>query len=114
MICNNEFNYTYLHTSENLFCSNSYPMFELSVKFASHIYHKNINKPIDGAYLADFVIDISGQIAGSIRAHARIWYSNGCVLLIIYKVSKGRGCITKQTRPIVVCFWVVGKTAFFN
>ena len=31
---------------------------ELSVKFASQICHENINKPLDGAYLADFGIDI--------------------------------------------------------
>jgi hypothetical protein len=29
------------------------------VKFASQIYHENINKPLDGAYLADFGIDIN-------------------------------------------------------
>ena len=32
---------------------------ELSVKFASQICHENVNKPLDGAYLADFGIDIS-------------------------------------------------------
>ena len=31
---------------------------ELSVKFASQICHENINKPLDGTYLADFDIDI--------------------------------------------------------
>ena len=31
---------------------------ELSVKFASQICHENINKPLDGTYLADFGIDI--------------------------------------------------------
>ena len=31
----------------------------LSVKFASQICHENINKPLDGAYLADFGIDIT-------------------------------------------------------
>ena len=39
-------------------CSNSSPILELSVKFASQICHENINKPLDGAYLADFDIDI--------------------------------------------------------
>ena len=39
-------------------CSNSFPILELSVKFASQICHENINKPLDGAYLADFGIDI--------------------------------------------------------
>ena len=39
-------------------CSNSSPILELSVKFASQICHENINKPLDGAYLADFGIDI--------------------------------------------------------
>ena len=33
-------------------------MLELSVKFASQICHENIKKPLDGAYLADFSIDI--------------------------------------------------------
>ena len=31
---------------------------ELSVKFASQICHYNTNTPLDGAYLADFGIDI--------------------------------------------------------
>ena len=35
------------------------PILELSFKFASQIFHENINKPLDGAYLADFGIDIS-------------------------------------------------------
>ena len=43
-----------MHISDNLFCTNSSPILELSVKFASHICHENINKPLDGAYLADF------------------------------------------------------------
>ena len=30
---------------------------ELSVKFVSQICHENINKQLDGAYLADFGID---------------------------------------------------------
>ena len=30
-----------------------------AVKFASQICHENINKPLDGAYLTDFGIDIS-------------------------------------------------------
>ena len=38
---------------------NSYPILELSVKFASQIRHENTNTPLDGAYLADFGIDIS-------------------------------------------------------
>ena len=41
-----------------IYCSNSCPILELSVKFASQICHENINKPLDGAYLADFGIDI--------------------------------------------------------
>ena len=47
-----------IHTSDNLFCSNSSHILELSVKFAPQICHENINKPLDGAYLADFGIDI--------------------------------------------------------
>ena len=39
-------------------CSNSSPILELSVKFASQICHENINKPLDGTYLVDFGIDI--------------------------------------------------------
>ena len=34
------------------------PILELSVKFASQICHENINKPLDGAYLAEFDIAI--------------------------------------------------------
>ena len=51
-----------VHTFDNLFCSNSSPILELSVKFASQICHENINKTIDGAYLADFGIDISVDV----------------------------------------------------
>ena len=36
--------------------SNSSPILELSIKFSTQIYHKNINKPLDGAYLVDFGI----------------------------------------------------------
>ena len=46
------------HTSDILFCSNSSPLLELSVKFASQIYNENINKPVDDTYLADYGIDI--------------------------------------------------------
>ena len=38
--------------------SNSSPTLQLSVKFESQICHENINKPLDGAYLADFDMDI--------------------------------------------------------
>ena len=38
---------------------NSSPILELSVKFASQICNENIYKPLDGAYLAEFGIDIS-------------------------------------------------------
>ena len=38
---------------------NSFPILGLSVKFESQICHKNINTPLDGAYLADFGIDIT-------------------------------------------------------
>ena len=34
------------------------PIMDFSVKFAPQICHENINKPQDGAYLADFGIDI--------------------------------------------------------
>ena len=42
---------------------NSSPILELSVKFASQICHENINKSLDGAYLADFGIDITFAVA---------------------------------------------------
>ena len=48
-----------IHTSDNSFCSNSPPILELSVKFASHICHENTNTPLDGTYSADFGIDIT-------------------------------------------------------
>ena len=48
-----------IYTSDNLFCLNSSPILELSVKFVSQICHENINKPLDGDYLADFGIDIT-------------------------------------------------------
>ena len=47
-----------MHTSDNLFCSNSSAILELSVKFASEICHENTNNPVDAAYLADFGVDI--------------------------------------------------------
>ena len=47
-----------IHTSDNLFCSNSSLILELSVKCASQIFHENINKPLDGIYLANFCIGI--------------------------------------------------------
>ena len=34
----------------------------MSVKFTSQIWHENINKQLDGAYLADFGIDISTKL----------------------------------------------------
>ena len=40
-----------------------YQFLKLSVKFASQIYHENINNPLDGAYLADFGIDINHKYA---------------------------------------------------
>ena len=52
-----------VNTSDNLFCCNSSPILELSVKFASRICHENINKSLDGAYLADFGIDITFAVA---------------------------------------------------
>ena len=45
----------------HIFNSNSSPILELSVKCLSHICHENINKPLDGAYLADFGIDINDE-----------------------------------------------------
>ena len=44
-------------------CSNSSPILELSVKFASQICHENINKPIDSTYLVDFGKDITMEEA---------------------------------------------------
>ena len=46
---------------------NSSPILELSVKFASQIHHENINKTLDGAYLADFGIDIKQRERGEAR-----------------------------------------------
>ena len=51
-----------IHASDNLFCSNSSPILKLSVKFTSQIFHENINKPLDGTYLADFGIDITAAM----------------------------------------------------
>ena len=55
MNSNNDIGDTY---SDNLFCYNSSPILELSVKFTSQICHKNINEPLDGAFLTDFGIHI--------------------------------------------------------
>ena len=35
------------------------PYFGVVSQFVSHICYKNINKPLDGAYLADFGLDIN-------------------------------------------------------
>ena len=43
--------------------SNSSSILEWSVKFASQICHENINKPLDGAYLPYFGIDITSQLS---------------------------------------------------
>ena len=49
-----------IHTnSDKVFCLNSSLILEMSLIFASQICHGNINKPLDGAYLADFGIDIN-------------------------------------------------------
>ena len=40
---------------------------ELSVKFTSQICHENINKLLDGTYLADFGIDISFKYKDAVR-----------------------------------------------
>ena len=44
-----------------IFNSNSSLNLELSDKLVSQI-HRNINKPLDGAYLADFGIDITLEL----------------------------------------------------
>ena len=62
-----------IHTSDNIFCSNSSPILELTVKFASQICHENINKPLDGAYLADFGIDIKPVLSESYIMYLYKW-----------------------------------------
>ena len=63
MNLNNEFNDTYFFY---LFCLNSFPISELSVKFASQVCHENNNNPLDGAYLADFGIDITAAVTAAL------------------------------------------------
>ena len=46
----------------SIHCSILSPILQLSVKFESQICHENINKPVDGTYLADFGIDIRFNI----------------------------------------------------
>ena len=60
-----------IHTFGNLFCFNSSPILELSVNFATQICHENTNTPLDGTYLADFVIDISVILIDSTAALSR-------------------------------------------
>ena len=48
-------------------CSTSFPISDLSVKFAFQICHESIKKPLDGAYLEDFGIDISRHRNESVR-----------------------------------------------
>ena len=52
----NTLEYILLITSN---CSNSSPILELSDKFVFQICHDNINKPLDGIYLANFGIHLS-------------------------------------------------------
>ena len=54
--------------------SNLFPISELSVKFASQICHENINKPLDGAYLADFGIEINQNQLKNLK--------KACILLL--------------------------------
>ena len=50
-------------------CLNQSPILELSVNSTSQICHENINKTLDGTYLADFGIDItSTMIANAYNA----------------------------------------------
>ena len=44
-------------------CSNSSPILELPVKFVYQICHENINKLLDGAYLANLGIDIKKNMS---------------------------------------------------
>ena len=53
---------------------NSSPILELTVKFASQIYRENINKPLDGTYLADFGIDIKSDVIGNSRKSGLIQF----------------------------------------
>ena len=46
-------------------CSNSSPILELSVKIVSQNCHEKTIKPLDGAYLADFGIDITLSRGGN-------------------------------------------------
>ena len=57
MNSNNEFDDTYFW--QIILFENSSPILEMSVKFVSQICHENINKPLDGAYLEDFVTGIT-------------------------------------------------------
>jgi hypothetical protein len=57
---------------------NSSPILELSVKFVSQICHENINKPLDGAYLADFGIDITLHKSRGARNTPRLESDNLC------------------------------------
>jgi len=41
-----------------IYCLNSTPILELSVRFVSQICHESGSKPLDSAHLADFGIDI--------------------------------------------------------
>ena len=51
---------------------NSSPILKLSDIFASQICHENTNTPLDGAYLADFGIDITFN-----KPSARPWLQGG-------------------------------------
>ena len=59
MNSNNEFDHTCLLLTTYLF---EFIPYLGVVNFASQICHENINKPLDGAYLAGFDIDITANL----------------------------------------------------
>ena len=58
----------------------SFPILDLSVKFVSQICHENINKQLDGAYLADFGIDIIEYLVFN---NLRTSVCHSCVRLVM-------------------------------
>ena len=86
------------------------PILEMSAKFASQICHENINKPLDGAYLTDFGINISQRVAQSLSVK---------LLSIAYRMNP-RNIALKSIKFInkyfisFACFYIIRLTKILD
>ena len=98
----------YIHTSNNLFCSNSCPILELSVKFSSQIFHENTNTPLDGTYLAYFGIDIIFyNLCLYFRLSKSLIMSGAIIQGNSRKLTKIWTCSVRKWSPCPRTLWVL-------